>query len=339
MSLAENLDIKLCTLREDFDQTVACLKEEISELKSDLCEKQAKIQALESELATFKGNCKSSLENTKAKLESCEVELNKNEENIAFANCFHVLLSKDLEKLRKETKEIGKVKSISKNPLARTIENPSFESNKILYAEAANTILSIGEIKTKETNKAKSISENPLATTIEILSSVSNAKPNANTDQSNKPLVNTEQNVNPGKQSERSIIQNKETNDKANAETPAIDKTATGDNLNEQESSDFVGVQRKIIKRLYLGGVRLGTSIEKIKEYMKQKGISPTFIRIFNSKRKGTIAVRVNVNEEDFDCVCNNDFWPNHVYARQWLSKQSWEKRGVLHNQNTSQQN
>jgi hypothetical protein len=55
--------------------------------------------------------------------------------------------------------------------------------------------LSTGEIETKETDKAKSISENPLATTIEILSSVSNAKPNANTDQSNKPLVNTEQNV------------------------------------------------------------------------------------------------------------------------------------------------
>jgi hypothetical protein len=41
-----------------------------------------------------------------------------------------------------------------------------------------------------------------------------------------------------------------------------IDKTATEDNLNEHESSDFVGVERKKIKRLYLGGVRLGTSIE-----------------------------------------------------------------------------
>jgi hypothetical protein len=168
---------------------------------------------------------------------------------------------------------------------------------------------------------------------------VSNAKPNANTDQSNKPLVNTEQNTNSDKQSEQSIIQNKKINDKVNAETPARDKTATEENVNEHESLDFVGVERKKIKRLYLEGVRLGTSIEKIKEYMEQRGISPTFIRIFSSKRKGTIAVRVNINDEDFDCVSNNDFWPNHVYARQWLSKQSWEKRGVLHNQNTSQQN
>ncbi|CAB4021146.1 Hypothetical predicted protein [Paramuricea clavata] len=173
-SLAENLDIKLCTLREDFDQTVTCLKDEISELKSDLCAKQAKIQALESELATFKGNCKSSLENTKAKLESCEIELNKNEENIAKHESNFQKLSKDLEKLRKETKEIGKVKSISKNPLAITIENQSSESNKNIYVEAANTILSSEEIKTKKTDKAKSIRENSLATTIEILSPEAN---------------------------------------------------------------------------------------------------------------------------------------------------------------------
>jgi chromosome segregation ATPase len=114
-SLAENSDIKLCTLREDFDQTVIRLKDEISELKSDLCVKQAKIQAPESELATFKGNCKSSLENTKAKLESCEIELNKNGKNIEKHERNFQKLSKDLEKLRKETKEIGKVKSISDN--------------------------------------------------------------------------------------------------------------------------------------------------------------------------------------------------------------------------------
>ena len=34
---------------------------------------------------------------------------------------------------------------------------------------------------------------------------------------------------------------------------------------------------------------------------MEQRGISPTFIRVFNSKLKGTIAVRVNINAEDFD--------------------------------------
>ena len=70
MSLAENLDGKLCSLKEDFEQTVRCLRDEISELKRDLCVKQAKIVTLESELATFKGNCKSNLEKANGKLES-----------------------------------------------------------------------------------------------------------------------------------------------------------------------------------------------------------------------------------------------------------------------------
>jgi uncharacterized small protein (DUF1192 family) len=258
MSLAENLDIKLCTLREDFDQTVACLKEEISELKSDLCEKQAKIQALESELATFKGNCKSSLENTKAKLESCEVELNKNEENIAKHESNLQKLSKDLEKLRKETKEIGKVKSISKNPLARTIETPSSESNKILYVEAANTILSTGEIETKETDKAKSISENPLATTIEILSSEANKNTyaeavniNANQSPENHSGVSK---TNPTKHSSKDSSQllkpakgnnsqNKQHSHEVHSDHSAI-SSVSDDDL-------FVGVEKRKIKRLY----------------------------------------------------------------------------------------
>ncbi len=130
-TLAENLDIKLCRLRENFDQTVTCLKDEISQLRSDLCAEQANIQALESELATFKGNCKSVLENTKAKPKSYENELNKYEENKAAYESNFQKIAKDLEKLRKETKEIGKVKSISKNPLVTSIENHHLRLIKI----------------------------------------------------------------------------------------------------------------------------------------------------------------------------------------------------------------
>lgn len=139
MSLAENLDIKLSTLREDFDQTVIYLKDEISELKSDLCVKQAKVHALESELATFKGNCRSVLDNTKVKLELCEIEMNKYEENIAIHESNFQKLSKDLEKLRKETKEIGKANSINKTPLATTIEIPPSETHKNTHREAVKT--------------------------------------------------------------------------------------------------------------------------------------------------------------------------------------------------------
>ena len=54
IAMAENLDIKLTKLREDFDQSVSSLVKEVPEFKSNLEEKQAKIRALKSELATFK---------------------------------------------------------------------------------------------------------------------------------------------------------------------------------------------------------------------------------------------------------------------------------------------
>ena len=97
LSLAENLDCKLCLLKEDFEQTVKCLRAEISELKSDVRVKQAKIFALESELATFKGNCKSNLEKLNGKFESFEIEINKHGGNIAkYEKNLHKL-SKDFE--------------------------------------------------------------------------------------------------------------------------------------------------------------------------------------------------------------------------------------------------
>ena len=90
------------------------------------------------------------------------------------------------------------------------------------------------------------------------------------------------------------------------------------------EETDFVGVQKHKIKRLYLGGVREGVNEQSITNYMGKKGISPTFIRLFKSKRKGTVAVRVNVKTVNFERASDNDFWPKHVYAREWLSKPKW---------------
>ncbi len=59
-------------------------------------------------------------------------------------------------------------------------------------------------------------------------------------------------------------------------------------------------------------------------QYMEKKEAFPTFVRLFTSKRKGTVAVRVNVKSEDFERVRNDSFWPEYVYAREWLSKQNW---------------
>jgi predicted RNase H-like nuclease (RuvC/YqgF family) len=65
MTFVKNFDVKVSELRDDFDQTVTQFKTEISDLKANLCEKQAKIRSLESELASFRGNYKANLEETR----------------------------------------------------------------------------------------------------------------------------------------------------------------------------------------------------------------------------------------------------------------------------------
>lgn len=99
-----------------------------------------------------------------------------------------------------------------------------------------------------------------------------------------------------------------------------------GDHSEITNASDdlFIRVEKRRIKRLYLGGVREGVTVNLISNYINKKGITPTFVRLMRSKRKGTVAVRVNVLSEDFERASQQDFWPKHVYVREWLSNQKW---------------
>ena len=103
------------------------------------------------------------------------------------------------------------------------------------------------------------------------------------------------------------------------------------ENQPNSNSEEFIGVEGNKIKRLYLGGVREGVTVQLISEYTKKRGIVPTFVRLMQSKRSGTVAVRVNVNSKDVKQALENDFWPNHVYVREWLSKEKWSKKNDRH--------
>ena len=81
---------------------------------------------------------------------------------------------------------------------------------------------------------------------------------------------------------------------------------------------EFVGVQRKVVKRIFIGSVKEGVTIEKITQYMKDRRIQPTFVRLMWSKRKGTTSVRKNIFAEDFDTVKESMFWQDHGYH--WLN-------------------
>ena len=94
----------------------------------------------------------------------------------------------------------------------------------------------------------------------------------------------------------------------------------------DDSSNEFVGVERRRTKRIYLGAVKDCVESETIKHFMEDKGIYPTFIRIMKSKRKGNVAVRIDIKINDLKTVVEPDFWPKNVYAREWLSKAGWDK-------------
>jgi hypothetical protein len=238
------------------------------------------------------GNYKSAIENTKGKLESCEIEQNKHAENVQIHDCNIQKLFKDLDKYRKETKATGKKQSISKGPLATTSE---CESSLCEANAKANA----------KVNNANLCAEN------NSLASKSYSNDNTLSQKSSNQLQKSQAEPHCADKNENSNI----------SETAKNQASTNG------SESDFIGVEKHRTKQLYLGGVHEGVNEQLIVNYMEKKGISPTFVRLFKSKRKGTVAVRVNVKLSDFETVSVNDFWPKHVYAREWISKQKWLKK------------
>ena len=83
-------------------------------------------------------------------------------------------------------------------------------------------------------------------------------------------------------------------------------------------------------KRYYIGGIAEATKKETIIHFLKSKGIWPTLLNLFTSKRKGTLSAKMNIRVGDDEKIAveNFEFWPTHVYCRPWLSKEKLGNRG-----------
>ena len=322
----EEMDVKFYNMKEDFDESVLNLRSEIAELKKDmcnkdakieslkrentelkekLCEKHAKVCSLESEWAVFKGNYKfnktfvsDNLEGQKAQLQGQQVNLDKLEDKF-------VKLSKDFDKLKKQlntnkrsveaviTRELIPTQSISTKQLPNSHANKTKQNDKEIQSPVANRNVEDLNAHSGAVNTARDSN-----------AFVSKAGASISLNHQSEQIAQHSCVVEP-RESNLSGADSKEDNESS-------------------EEMDFVGVQKHKVRRLYLGGVREGVNEQTITNYMQKRGISPTFMRLFKSKRKGTVAVRVNVKSADFERVSDNEFWPKHVYAREWLSKAKW---------------
>jgi hypothetical protein len=69
-------------------------------------------------------------------------------------------------------------------------------------------------------------------------------------------------------------------------ENSNISETAKNQASTNGSESNFIGVEKHRIKRLYLGGVHEGVNEQLIVNHMEKKGISPSFVRLFKSNAK-----------------------------------------------------
>ena len=78
------------------------------------------------------------------------------------------------------------------------------------------------------------------------------------------------------------------------------------DNASSTSLKEFICVERRHIKRVYLGGVKDGVDASTIKNFMQEKSVKPTFVRMM----KGTVVERINVIASDLNKILETSFWP-----------------------------
>ena len=70
---------------------------------------------------------------------------------------------------------------------------------------------------------------------------------------------------------------NKENSAKKKHRTQVMDWIIVNAAVNS--NGDFVGVSRKSVKRIYLGGVKGGVNVKKVRQHMVDKKVYPRFVQ------------------------------------------------------------
>ena len=100
-------------------------------------------------------------------------------------------------------------------------------------------------------------------------------------------------------------------NGKCQAEGIVYQATVTREDNKERET--YVGLTETSFKTRYLNHT---SSFRNAK-----RGIKFSLLKLFKSKRKGTVSGKLHVR-----LVLQDNFWPQHVFCRPWLSKAKFEE-------------
>ena len=98
--------------------------------------------------------------------------------------------------------------------------------------------------------------------------------------------------------------------------------------VDDAADSGFIGVQRRKnkIKRFFLSGIDSSVKENTILSYLSRRGITPTYLKVFNSNRKETLSAKFHVHDKDVILVLDGGFWPEGVKCREWLTRNQMER-------------
>lgn len=252
-------------------------------------------------------------------------------------------LSQKKKTIEKQESEINQLKSENLTLKSRllTLEKRAPNLNK----EARQTY---SEVTMNPNNKQKNNDANGATSSKNTIPvSISTARPTPGKSPSiesiEKTKNNAASNMTNGNKTDKSVVNaivdednvhtNSDTNrhltiePNQNKPQPNLSKTPDHvpnvDLTSEADGDGFVGVKRKRrhIKRFFLSGISDTVTHETIIGFLEKREIQPTQLRIFPSRRKGTISAKLNVNAKDCSVISQKDFWPAFVSCKPWLTK------------------
>jgi hypothetical protein len=89
----------------------------------------------------------------------------------------------------------------------------------------------------------------------------------------------------------------------------------------------FVGVTKHQTARYFLSGIGISTKAESIRQYLSERSVSVSVIRMMKSKRRNSQSARINILRYDVYKVYEPDFWPSGVACRKWETNAMFSKR------------
>ena len=100
------------------------------------------------------------------------------------------------------------------------------------------------------------------------------------------------------------------------------------DKASPKQANPLKGIAMTRNRDIYLQGLKLDDDndeddvIDSVKAYCKDRDIVPVYTRLipvrFDSTRTGC---RLTVREVDYNRAVQNDFWPDHIKAREWTQR------------------